>query len=235
MSNRPKNLVLPIVAWMTLSSISASVEAGPLLDWLFRRNRTPVTTAYYGAQPAGGCCGAAYCEQTVVRYVPQVAYRTVWQPVPVTTYRRTTHCNPQTGLPMTCTRPCTTYTYQARRVPYTTYRPVYSKVAVASPSTNVGYQPYGCNSCSIGSSAGYSTPSYSTPYYADDSTYSSDPAGASPWETIREGGEAVQDDYDSDPSDPGNRPPRIQKSSMNRRHRLSRAETRCLSELHAAG
>lgn len=217
MSNRPKILVLSAVVWMTVISIPTSAEAGPLLDWLFRRNRPPATTAYYGAQPAG-CCGNAYCEQTVVRYVPQVAYRTVWQPVPVTTYRRTTHCNPQTGLPMTCTRPCTTYTYQARRVPYTTYRPVYSKVAVTSPST-VGYQPAGCNSCSVGGYAGYSTPA---PYYAGEPSYSSDPAGATPWESVREGGEATQENYESDPSDPGNRPPRIHRNSMNRRHRLSR-------------
>ena len=109
-------------------SAPANCDAGPFLDWLFHRNRTPVPVAPAAGYAANtsGCCGAAYCEQTVLRYMPQVAYRTVWQPVPVTTYKRTVSYNPTTGLPITCTQPCMTYTYQARRVPYTSYRPVYT-------------------------------------------------------------------------------------------------------------
>jgi hypothetical protein len=76
--------------------------------------------------------GPATCEQTVVQYMPETAYRTVWNPVPVTQYQTTTNINPQTGLPVTCTRPCVTYSYQAQRVPYTTFRPVFSQVPVAS-------------------------------------------------------------------------------------------------------
>ncbi len=118
-----------------------------LTDWMFRRRQpTPVVVNYAAAPaypvapvapapvapaaPAGGCCGPGQCEETVVRYVPEMAYRTVWQPVPVTTYRRTVSYNPATGLPITCTQPCTTYTYQARRVPYTSFRPVYTTVPV---------------------------------------------------------------------------------------------------------
>lgn len=88
-------------------------QAGPLFDWLFRRQpQTVATTAGYAPAP-GSSCGQGYCEQTVLQYVPQVAYRTVWEAVPVTTYRRTVSYNPANGLPMTCTQPCTSYTSPA--------------------------------------------------------------------------------------------------------------------------
>ena len=108
--------------------------------------------AQFASANTGGGCQAGWCRETVLRYVPQVAYKTVSQRVPVTTYRTTTTLNPQTGLPRTCTRPCTSYSYQPRRVPYTTYRPVYTTVPVAdtfggsqagfaqSPA-NAGYAP----------------------------------------------------------------------------------------------
>jgi hypothetical protein len=138
--------------------------------------------------------------------VPEVAYRTVWQPVPVTTYRRTVSTNPATGLPMTCTQPCTTYTYQARRVPYTTFRPVYTTEPVTTPGVvtvpaaapaaapAVAAPPTGCNSCGNGTSAwstvgpsgttqpGYAAPApvaqpgYSIPSYAAPSMPSSSPS-----------------------------------------------------------
>lgn len=86
------------------------------------------TAAGYAPQ---GSCGPGWCQQTVVKYIPQIAYRTAYQPVPVTTYKTSTSINPANGLPRTCTRPCTSYSYQARRVPYTTYRPVYTTVPVS--------------------------------------------------------------------------------------------------------
>jgi len=173
-----------VLLFVSLVSISipSTAEAGPLLDWLFQRNRSqglagnsnslfgnsclsgsrrsgygnvggfgggapgygasqnPAANVYAGQQnpnattagyaPQGGC-SSGWCQQTVVKYVPQVAYRTVNQPVPVTTYKTSTTINPANGLPLTCTRPCTTYTDQARRIPYTTYRPVYTTVPVA--------------------------------------------------------------------------------------------------------
>ena len=96
----------------------------------------PRTTAAFGSSDTG--CQSGWCQQTVLRYVPQIAYRTAYQPVPVTTYKTSTTINPTNGLPRTCTRPCTSYSYQARRVPYTTYRPVYTTVPVAD---NLGANP----------------------------------------------------------------------------------------------
>ncbi len=198
MVHQRHQLALLLLVSLVSFSIPSTAEAGPLLDWLFQRNRsqglagnTPglggntsgslfnnsclncltgrrgATTGYgtvggfagnaanqnranpnaapnafagqqnpnpnattAGFAPQGGC-GAGWCQQTVVRYIPQTAYRTAYQPVPVTTYKTSTSINPANGLPRTCTRPCTTYSYQARRVPYTTYRPVYTTVPVA--------------------------------------------------------------------------------------------------------
>ncbi len=183
-----------IKKWVVISAVTATSLIIPgeanacFLDWFRRREPT---TSYYppaAAAPTGASCGAAYCEQTVLRYVPQVAYRTVWQPVPVTTYRRTVSYNPSSGLPMTCTQPCTTYTYQARRVPYTSFRPVYTQVPVTNGAS-------GCNSCQTA----IAPPATATPYYQSPpaaqpaftpSTGSlpttSEPPGASPWEPVQQ-------------------------------------------------
>ncbi len=87
------------------------------------------TTAAYGGTGSGGCQNG-WCEQTVLKYIPQIAYRTTYQAVPVTTYKTSTSINPANGLPRTCTRPCTSYKWEPRRVPYTTYRPVYTTVPI---------------------------------------------------------------------------------------------------------
>ena len=182
-----------IKRWVVISALTATSLMIPgeakacFLDWFRRREPT---TSYYPpatAAPAGASCGAAYCEQTVLRYVPQVAYRTVWQPVPVTTYRRTVSYNPSSGLPMTCTQPCTSYTYQARRVPYTSFRPVYTQVPVTNGTS-------GCNSCQTT----VAPPATATPYYQSPAASqpaftpstgglptTSDLPGASPWEPVQ--------------------------------------------------
>jgi hypothetical protein len=199
------------IAFVQAASVP-QVDACCLTDWLFhRRNQTP-TVAYYGAVPAPAAAASAtpsaavpsssggpgYCEETVVRYVPEVAYRTVWQPVPVTTYKRTVNYNPSTGLPITCTQPCTTYTYQARRVPYTTFRPVYTQVPVSpsapaipvmtTPISTVPVaSPSACTNCETSVAPSY-TPYYdggsgAAPSYPSAPT-TTNPPGATPWEPV---------------------------------------------------
>lgn len=158
--------------------------------------QNPTTVGYGGT---GGSCGRGWCQQTVVRYVPQIAYRTAYQPVPVTTYKTSTTINPQNGLPRTCTRPCTSYKYEARRVPYTTYRPVYTTVPVADDMGDPAYAqrpssaaPGGCTSCQNGSSAYGSGPGY-TPgnaTFLPPSAYGQsgyDARGATPWRPVQPG------------------------------------------------
>lgn len=180
--------------WLGSLVMTAPCQAGPLFDWLFNRQpQTVATTAGYAPAPTSSC-GQGYCEQTVVQYLPQVAYRTVWEAVPVTTYRRTVSYNPANGLPMTCTQPCTSYTYQARRVPYTTFRPVYATVPVTAPVPATYVAPAavapavpaaapGCN-CGSGGAYGMQTVPQTQPYYT---TPAADPAGATPWEPIPRG------------------------------------------------
>lgn len=150
------------------------------VNQLAARPNPNATTAGFAPQ---GSCGPGWCQQTVVRYVPQIAYRTAYQPVPVTTYKTSTTINPENGLPRTCTRPCTSYSYQARRVPYTTYQPMYTTVPVSDTfgqTANTGQRPAqpapaaagssfvpnyafqpptsgGCSSCQNGSTNGYGT------------------------------------------------------------------------------
>ena len=208
-------------------------QACRLREWFQRRRQV---TAY---SPQAGSCGPGYCQQTVVRYVPQVSYRTVYQPVPVTTYRRTSYANPQTGLPITCVRPCTTYTYQARRVPYTTYRPVYTTVPLttaATPTTTANYAPApnaGCNGCSTGfASSGYATPWYSTTPYASSapssSSYPSSPAAsASPWRRVPESSQSYNG---AETNDPGDRVPQVQPRIQNDENQPQAARPRQLSQ-----
>ena len=135
-----------VVAW----TLAATMFAGPMsadASWfgdLFGRRTTyrPVT-AYY---PAPAACGQTVtacrpCVRQVYRYVPQTCYRTVCVNVPVRTYRPVTTRDPCTGCCRTCYRPVTTYVRQARRVPYTTYRPVLM---------NVHYRPQTCATCPTG-------------------------------------------------------------------------------------
>ena len=111
-------------------------HGGPFLDWLF--GRTPYyapwgTTAYYpppSVTPPSSLC-APLCQPTapppmVANYTPQVRYRTTWVPIPVTQYRPVMAMDPGTGCPTTGLQPCNSYTWQLRRVPVVSYRPIYS-------------------------------------------------------------------------------------------------------------
>lgn len=153
-----KLILLSVCGAGLLCGMPSESEATWFCDWCTRLFRggsytakyAPVPyTANYGAVPQPGCCTTT-CPQTVVNYVPQTSYRTVWKTIPVTTYRPVTSQNPATGCTTTCTQPCTTYQWQAQRVPQTSYRPVYTTRYVTS--NNCGSCPTtGCNTgCSTG-------------------------------------------------------------------------------------
>ena len=112
------------------------------------------TTAYYAPAPVV----APAC--TTCNYVPQVAYRTVYTSVPVTSYRPITTVNPCTGCPVTALQPVTAYRLQPQLVPYTTYRPVMTSCCGAP--TTVGYAP--APACTTGA-CGAAVPAATT-YYA---------------------------------------------------------------------
>ena len=69
------------------------------------------------AAPAGA--GVSYLQPAPSVAVPvqQVRYRTTWVRTPTTNYRPIVTYDPATGWPTTAMQPCTTYTWQLRRVP----------------------------------------------------------------------------------------------------------------------
>lgn len=122
----------------------SQAEAGPLMDWLFRRCQSKRCQ-----QPAATVCQTCTqtCSRVVASYVPYTAYRTCYEQVPVTYYRQVTNTDPCTGCTITCNRPCTTYQLQAKRVPYTAYRTVYRTETTQTPVTQAFSPGSACSSC----------------------------------------------------------------------------------------
>jgi len=145
------------VAMATCLQTPTTVEAGPLMDWLFGRRcfrpclRQQVARPVVAQDPCTQVCQTTCqqtCQRTVVNYVPCTAYRTQYERVPVTVYRQTSSVDPCTGCTVTCNRPCTTYTMRAVQVPYTTYRPVYSTQTYSVPVTQTTMMPASvCDPC----------------------------------------------------------------------------------------
>lgn len=118
---------------------------------------TPITpsngtmTSYYGnygmMPPNTGTVLPNGIPQTVVSAMPTAAYDTQWQRTPVTYYRPVTQYDPNYGTTVTSLQPCTSYQYQAARVPMLAPTPVGGPYAQASnqwPAINQpGYYPTG--------------------------------------------------------------------------------------------
>ena len=91
--------------------------------------RPPYYTAPPMVTPAPNCgaampaapvgAGVSYLQPAPTMAVPvqQVRYRTTWVRTPTTNYRPIVTYDPATGWPTTAMQPCTTYTWQLRRVP----------------------------------------------------------------------------------------------------------------------
>ena len=150
-----------LLAALFASSAASTAQAGPLYDWLWQHhyNKLMRCAPRSFAAPAQACAPACSqptcpttctqtCQRVVVNYVPYTAFRTNWEQVPVTQYRQTCSTDPCTGCPVTCMKPCTSYTWQMKRVPYTTYRPVYRTESYSVPITYAAMAPAPCNSCS---------------------------------------------------------------------------------------
>lgn len=92
----------------------------------------------------GAWCERLFCRRAV-GYRPEVRYRTRLMRVPTTNYRPVITYHPVTGAATTGVQPCTTYSWQFRRVPYMMYRPVYSPVtrpwSTPSRPAVTGYYP----------------------------------------------------------------------------------------------
>lgn len=118
---------------------------------------TPITpsngtmSSYYGnygmMPPNTGTGLPNGIPQTVVSAMPTASYDTQWQRTPVTYYRPVTQYDPNYGTTVTSLQPCTSYQYQAARVPMIAPTPVGGAYAQASnqwPAINQpGYYPTG--------------------------------------------------------------------------------------------
>ncbi|MCE2752563.1 MAG: hypothetical protein LW720_11830 [Pirellula sp.] len=109
------------------------------------------TPSYYGnygmLPPASGNALPNGFPQSVASAMPTAAYDTQWQRTPVTYYRPVTQFDPNYGTTVTSLQPCTSYQYQAQRVPMVAPTPVGGAYAQASnqwPAINQpGYYPTG--------------------------------------------------------------------------------------------
>lgn len=199
-------LVLTVAATLVVATTPRNASACGLFNWLFPRRNAAATTAYrplwtaptYTTNYAPTSCCQPACNtcvqaETTVQYVPETAYRTSYNRTPVTVYRPATQTDPCTGCPVTVMQPCTTWSWQAQRVPYTTYRPVYqtvqrpvtsccSPVAATTTYAAPAVASPGCSSCSAAPAISYpSAPSYpampSYPSQPSQQVYPAQPQG----------------------------------------------------------
>jgi hypothetical protein len=131
-------IITAVAVWIADSSSCNAC----LLDWMFpRRVERPVYAVYYPSAPVtSGCvcpapttCGyvsgaacaapAAAPVATYYSYAPQTRFRTVWARVPVTSFRPVVATSAACPTVTTALQPCTSYTWQAQRVPYLTLFP----------------------------------------------------------------------------------------------------------------
>ncbi|MCA9262453.1 MAG: hypothetical protein KDA60_01345 [Planctomycetales bacterium] len=184
-----------VSCWTVLTS---TCTAGPILDWLFpgmaarRAQRElywsqPGTTtysvpvsAYYGGYPQWSA-GNPY-QSFYSGYAPSSNFRTVWSPVPVTSFRPVTYVNPLATGSTTSVQPCTTYSWQARRVPYVSYSPTISQYG-SYPTTYSGYAPYTTAPTTSVQSYYAPTANYGvTTFYGSTApNYDTDSETATPW------------------------------------------------------
>jgi hypothetical protein len=83
--------------------------------------------------PRRGCLGC-FSSLFGLSPTPTVSYRTSWVRVPTTNYRPVTVYDPCSGAPTTQMQACTTFTWRAQRIPYTTNGAVF-----AQPQPSVAY------------------------------------------------------------------------------------------------
>ncbi|MCR4412837.1 MAG: hypothetical protein NUV77_10485 [Thermoguttaceae bacterium] len=172
---RPAWLVgcVAVAVWSSTSTSYALCDW--LCSWLQPRGSAVTTyTPPFSSRPVAAA--PAVAAPTMCSYVPQIAYRTVYRPVPVTTCQAVTACDPCTGCAVTTFRPVTAYTYQAQLVPCTTYRMVCSTPSAPYAPAASACAPYvGLGTSAAVGGAGCATCAPSSP------TLSPSPTSPAPW------------------------------------------------------
>lgn len=159
-----RNAILTIVAAATTLGWAGCADAA-LLDWLFPRRRqaqrqyymlSPGTAATAVAAPTARYTtnfpGWGPSTQPYAWYAPQTQYRTMWAPVPTTSFRPVG----TNGL-----QPCTALSWQSRRVPVIAYQPTLTPSVPAAPASPCGCAaPTACGpgTCYYGNAVSYAAP-----------------------------------------------------------------------------
>lgn len=108
-------------------------------------------TSYYGnfgmMPPTSGSFLPAGFPQPVVSAMPTAGFDTQWQRTPVTYYRPVTQFDPNYGTTVTSLQPCTSFQYQAQRVPLMAPAPIGGPTSMEAnrwPGVNApGFYPTG--------------------------------------------------------------------------------------------
>jgi hypothetical protein len=159
MRHAPKfRAFLPLAAVLAALIVTRQARADGIAEWFGWGTPTTVTTGY--------APGYGY-----YYYAPATAYRTLYSPVAVTSYRPVTACSACGGAAVTSYMPVTTYVQRPVLQAYTAYQPVYGAApAPACAACATAHYPAapacGCSSCGCSScgcsSCGCSRPACSS-------------------------------------------------------------------------
>ena len=132
-------------------------DAEGLLEWLFQRRVIYVQPwSVYHAPPRENRPESAVVpnpligQRVVVNYAPTTYYKTIWKRQPVTYYRPVSGVDPVSFSPTTVLRPCTSHRWKLSRVPFSCFRPVYSRRVYQAnfPNAPIISMPGAASSCS---------------------------------------------------------------------------------------
>ncbi len=195
-------------AGLVVGFVQSQVSAGPFADWWINQNRptyplTPGTPAAiasgygnYGYNAYSGYPNTSYSPvlpqglpQTNGGFLPTGGYASQYYKAPTTYYRPVTSFDPNLGTTITSLQPCTSYQYQAQRVPLLT--PAWQNYAyggygsTSQPNYTPPYQTPTLSQPSIaspmvGSAAGQSSLSIASGF----GTYGTAPVVQSPFGTV---------------------------------------------------
>jgi hypothetical protein len=139
MTNAPKfRAFLPLAGVAVALTFAGQARAGALADWFGWGTPTTVTAGY--------APGYGYY------YVPTTAYRTLYSPVAVTSYRPVSACGACGAPAITSYMPVTTYVQRPILQAYTAYQPAYP-LAPAPACGSCGCATGGCATCGFAPSA----------------------------------------------------------------------------------
>jgi hypothetical protein len=123
---RPPAYIPPVPAAPAVPVVPAAPPTPPTCG-------TALPAMTFAPQPAPSSWWSQLCAPLAVNCIPDVRYQTSWIRVPTTNYRPVNILDPLTGCATSTVQPCTTYSWQVRRVPTSScFRPANAAVATVN-------------------------------------------------------------------------------------------------------